>query len=262
MKGTTSVLVVLVVALMGPRGHAATGGDGALRMRIEGEGQPTVVFEAGLGDTLDVWRQVQPQVAPGCVRTVSYNRAGYPGSRRVEGVRDAATVVEELRSNLLARGIAPPYLLAGHSLGGLYVQYFARNHPDEVVGLVLIDSTHWDQLGRIRRDVPTMYGTLRVLSMLMFGTMRQEFAGSERAGEQVHASPVLRSIPVTVLSSTRAAPGETPALRALMRSLQNEIASEYAGARHEFVEGSGHYIQRDRPKTVIAAIREMAGCPP
>ncbi len=54
-------------------------------------------------------------------------------------------IVSELRTELDRRNIRPPYVLVGHSLGGLYMQYFARNYPSEVSGLLLVDSTHWDQ---------------------------------------------------------------------------------------------------------------------
>lgn len=260
MKAITRSIGALLLSVAITPSLAGTEDVGTHRVRIEGQGRATVVFEAGLGDTLDVWSKVQSRVSSGCARTVSYNRAGYPGSKAVDPDRTAAQIVEELRAELVARGIAPPYVLVGHSLGGLYVQYFARNHPDEVAGLVLVDSTHWDQLERTRREAPATYGTLRLASLLMFGTMRKEFADSGRAGEQVRGSPAPGYPPTVVLSSTRAAPGELPQLRALMRRLQTGIAEEYGAGRHTFVSGSGHYIQRDRPEAVIEAIREVAGC--
>ena len=260
MRAITQLASALVLTVTVVPSLAGTADAGAHRVRIEGQGSVTVVFEAGLGDTLDVWRRVQSQVSSSCARTVSYNRAGYPGSKAVDADRSAAQIVEELRAELGDRGIAPPYVLVGHSLGGLYVQYFVRNHPGEVAGVVLVDSTHWDQLERIRREAPATYGTLRLASLLMFGTMRKEFADSGRSGEQVRGIPANKSPPTVVLSSTRAAPGELPQFRALMRRLQNEIAAEYGAERHTFVSGSGHYIQRDRPEAVIEAIHEVAGC--
>jgi len=256
----TCIAAVLTTCAIGAPASASDKEAGTHRLHIAGEGPATVVFEAGLGDTLDVWRKVQGQVASSCARTVSYNRAGYPGSPKVTGPRDAATIVSELRAELQGRGIAPPYILVAHSLGGLYAQYYARNFPGEVAGLVLVDTTHPDQLARIRKEVPAMYGTLKVASLLMFGMMRKEFQDSAAAGAQVTESPAPPRIPAIVLSSTRAAPGETPAFRGLMRNLQDEIALEYGSARHEFVTGSGHYIQRDRPEVVVAAVRELAGC--
>src|SRR5689334_23832900 len=120
------------------------------RYRQAGSGVPVVVFENGLGDTLETWKSVQDDVS-GFTTTFAYNRAGYAGSPSAVGTRDAATAVSELRALLAERGLAPPYLLVGHSLGGLYVQYYARNFPDEVTGLVLVDSSHWDQRERFRR---------------------------------------------------------------------------------------------------------------
>src|SRR5690349_18049579 len=89
------------------------------RVKIEGHGERTVILESGLGDTLDVWKQVQPEIATGCTRTVAYNRAGYDGSDPALGPRDAATIVGELRAELKRRNLLPPYVLVGHSLGGL-----------------------------------------------------------------------------------------------------------------------------------------------
>jgi len=253
---TTSLIAALTGLLLDQSTQAATASI-SHRVRLEGQGAATVVFEAGLGDTLDIWKRVQPEVANDGVRTFAYNRAGYPGSSTFEGPRDAATIVAELREELRRQELAPPYLLVGHSLGGLYMQYYARNFPQEVKGLVLVDSTHWDQLKQIHEQAPFAYGMLRTVSQLMRGVMRREFADSELAGQQVAASPLPRAIPTIVLSSTRAGPGETPAFRQLQHRLQDDIALEYKAVRHSFPLGSGHYIQRDRPQDVIDAIREL-----
>ena len=89
------------------------------RAHIEGEGPRTVILESGFGDTLDIWQTIQPQVAANCARTFSYNRAGYVDSEPADAVRDAASIVGELREELLRRNLNPPYVLVGHSLGGL-----------------------------------------------------------------------------------------------------------------------------------------------
>lgn len=227
---------------------------------IEGKGPRTVILEAGLGDTLEVWKEIQPRVAEHCMRTLAYNRAGYDGSDAAAGTRDARTVVEELRSELEQRAIAPPYVLVGHSLGGLYMQYFARNYPEEVAGLVLVDSTHWNQRAKFRARTPGAYPSLTIVTYLMNGVERREFTDSTRAGEQVNASPPAQRFPTVVLSSTQAAPGETAEYREMASQLQEEIAADFPAARHLRVDGSGHYIQRDRPAVLVNAIREVAGC--
>jgi pimeloyl-ACP methyl ester carboxylesterase len=230
------------------------------RIRMEGQGSRTVIFEAGLGDTLDVWKAVQPLTAAGCTRTLAYNRAGYEGSDPANGPRDSATIVSELRTELRRRGIRPPYVLVGHSLGGLYMQYFARNYPNEVAGLVLIDSTHWNQGLQVDKSATTPYAGRRAVTLFMPWIMRRELTDSNAAGEQVRASPHPQYVPTIVLSSTRGPQGETPAARALAARLQDEIASDFPDARHLRVDDSGHYIQRDRPEVVIEAARELAGC--
>jgi pimeloyl-ACP methyl ester carboxylesterase len=179
-------------------------------------------------------------------------RAGSP--------RDAEQIVEQLRANLRARGFSPPFVLVGHSLGGLYTQYYARRYPNEVRGLLLVDSTHWEQLQRIQKESPATYRAIKVSSLMMNPIMRAEMADSTTAGAQVAALSSPASVPTIVLSSTRAAFGESAKFRALQATLQQEIAAAYATRRHESVSESGHYIQRDQPQTVINAARELAGC--
>jgi pimeloyl-ACP methyl ester carboxylesterase len=232
------------------------------RIKLEGQGSRTVVFESGLGDTLDVWREVQSLVAKDCTRTLAYNRAGYLGSDPSNAPRDAATVVSELRDELRLQRITPPYVLVGHSLGGLYMQYFARNFPHEVVGLVLVDSTHWKQQLSLGTPANTPYNSRSAVTLFMPWIMRREINDSVSAGEQVHASPAADRTPTIVLSSTRGPVGETPAARALAARLQDEIVDDFPGAHHIRVEDSGHYIQRERPQAVVEAARELAGCKP
>lgn len=229
------------------------------RVHIEGDGRPTVIFESGLGDTLDVWQAVQHSIAVDCTRTLSYNRAGYAGSDPARTVRDAETIVAELRSELHDRGLKPPYVLVGHSLGGLYMQYFARQYPTEVTGLLLVDSTHWNQ--QLLLGAPTQRGDKRGRVVLFMDyTARRELNDSAVAGEQVHVSPRPDAIPTIVLSSTGVFLGETPARRAEAARLQEDIVASFPGARHIRVDGSGHYIQRDRPDVVVDAVRTLAGC--
>jgi len=168
-------------------------------VKIEGHGARTVILESGLGDTLEVWKKIQPRIATGCTRTVAYNRAGYDGSDPALGPRDAATIVGELRAELKRRNLLPPYVLVAHSIGGLYMQYFARNFPDEVAGLVLIDSTHWNQGLHLDNSANTPYAGRPAVTLFMPWIMRRELGDSESAGEQVHTSPSPRPIPTIVL---------------------------------------------------------------
>ena len=229
-------------------------------VRIEGAGPPTIVLESGFGDTLDIWQAIQPRVAANCARTFSYNRAGYLDSDPAVAARDAASIVGELRDELQRRNLNPPYVLVGHSLGGLYMQYFARNFPDDVAGLVLIDSTHWQQGIKVDLTADTPYRARTAVTLYMPLVMRRELSDSTEAGLEVKDSPSAAAIPTIVLSSTRPGVDETVGQRAQAVILQNNIAADFPGARHVFVEHSGHYIQRDSPAVVIDAIRDLAGC--
>jgi pimeloyl-ACP methyl ester carboxylesterase len=213
-----------------------------------------------LGDTLDVWKDIQPRIAAHCTRTVSYTRAGYVGSDPADGPRDSATIVKELREELERRNIRPPYVLVGHSLGGLYMQYFARNFPAEVTGLLLIDSTHWDQHLLIDAQADQQYLAQREVKLFMPLIMRRELTDSVQAGEEVHTSPMVGDIRTIVLSSTVAPRHASTDTQARAVELQNEIAADFPASRHVFVTGAGHYIQRDKPDVVINAARELAGC--
>jgi pimeloyl-ACP methyl ester carboxylesterase len=231
--------------------------------RIVGTGARTVILESGLGDTLDVWKDIQPRIAAHCARTLAYTRAGYIGSDPPEdGPRDAATIVAELRAELKKRNIEPPYILVGHSLGGLYMQYFARNFPRDVVGLVLVDSTHWNQHMEIDTSANTAYTRGREVTLFMPLIMRREFRDSIPAGEQVHNSPPAEFTPTIVLSSTMRPKGGAPVSPVDAARLQDEIVADFPGAQHVRVDGAGHYIQRDRPQVVINAARQLAGCTP
>ena len=112
-----------------------------------GTGSPTVLLEAGLGSTSDVWYQVQPQLARS-TRVCAYDRAGLGGSDPGPTPRTSATIVSELHTLLARAGIAGPYVLVGHSIAGYHLRLFAHRYPGTVVGMVLVDASHPDQIAR------------------------------------------------------------------------------------------------------------------
>jgi pimeloyl-ACP methyl ester carboxylesterase len=124
---------------------------GGFRMHVdvrgEDRGKPTVVLEAGLGSFSPNWYWVQEALA-GDLRVVAYDRAGLGWSDLSPAPRDAGTMAAELRTALDAAGIDGPYVLAGHSFGGLVVRAFAELYRRETSGLVLVDASHPDQWAR------------------------------------------------------------------------------------------------------------------
>ena len=156
------VLVLLVCALVGvtwangtrakeelaakypPPGQMVDLGGYQLHILCQGQGSPTVVIEAGAGDFCLGWEQVWPEVAK-LTRVCTYDRAGLGWSERSPKSRTAQNVVAELHSLLTKAGLEGPYVLVGHSIGGLYVRLYEHQYPDEVVGLVLVDASHEEQ---------------------------------------------------------------------------------------------------------------------
>jgi len=130
-----------------PPGAFVQVGDHRLHLYCEGTGSPTVVFDSGLGSSSLDWSRVQPDVAQ-LTRACVYDRAGYGWSDPGPGPRDSATIVRELQELLGHAGVAPPYVLVGHSFGGFNVRLFASEHPEETAALVLIDSSHEQQFER------------------------------------------------------------------------------------------------------------------
>ncbi len=113
-----------------------------LQMHIDcsGTGSPAVVMEAAASAPWSLWRKVQPDLSR-ITQVCSYDRAGHGWSEPRKGPRDAETIVRELHSLLDKTGLKRPFVLAGHSAGGLYVREYAREFPTEVAGVALIDSS-------------------------------------------------------------------------------------------------------------------------
>jgi pimeloyl-ACP methyl ester carboxylesterase len=121
-----------------PPGRMVRVGECAFHVYELGSGAPAVIFESGIAASSLNWRKVQGEVA-GITRAVAYDRAGYGWSQGMGGARLASELAGELRAVLAAAGIAPPYVLCGHSFGGLIVRFFAARFPGEVGALVLVD---------------------------------------------------------------------------------------------------------------------------
>jgi pimeloyl-ACP methyl ester carboxylesterase len=134
-----------------PPGQMVDVGGYRLHINCAGSGSPTVVIEAGLGDWSTAWSAVQAEVAK-TTRVCSYDRAGMGWSEPGPLPRNAAQFAKELKALLHNASVAGPYVLVGHSLGGLPVRVFAHDYPSDVAGVVLIDSMHPGQSTRSAAD--------------------------------------------------------------------------------------------------------------
>jgi pimeloyl-ACP methyl ester carboxylesterase len=135
-----------------PPGRLVDVGGHRLHISCVGTGSPTVVFESGLAGMSADWANVQPQIGSS-TRACAYDRAGIAWSDSGPEPRDPSQIARELHALLINAGESAPYVLAGHSFGGLYVRVFAATYPDEVAGLVLVDASHPDMWQRVPPEV-------------------------------------------------------------------------------------------------------------
>ncbi len=171
-----------------PPGEMVDVGGYSLHINCVGQGSPTVVLDAGSGGFSAQWVRVQREVS-GTTRVCAYDRAGMGWSEMGPEPRDAKQITGELHTLLSKADIEGPYVLVGHSFGGLYMQTYAARYPDEVAGVVLVDSSSPEQvshqpeardsnepqkqkfavvprLARLGVSLPARLGVVRLLSKL------------------------------------------------------------------------------------------------
>ncbi len=253
----TGVLGLLASGCSSVPTQVSTRPDGArVERATEGTGA-AIVFQAGLGDGLDSWSPVWAKVA-GVGRLVGYSRPGYGRSDSTRRPRDPCSIARELHALLAELDVRPPYVLVGHSLGGLYQWVFAVLYPQDVKALVLLDPTHPDHWSRLQREAGSSATALRGMRATLFtATMRSEFDAQLECLDTIDRSRA-RSIPTRLLVRTEYQLFELGAFRSMVESLQHDWLSLVGADRIERVSGAAHYLHRDRPDTVAAAIRESA----
>ncbi|HEX8917501.1 MAG TPA: alpha/beta fold hydrolase [Chloroflexota bacterium] len=231
------------------------GGYG-LYLRCLGQGSPTVIFESGYGFTSGEWSYLQPQVA-GQTRVCAYDRAGIgysdarPNSTNASGLQ----TVKELHTLLQKANIPGPYVLAGHSFGGIFIRLFTESYRSEIAGMVLIDSSHEDQCvalndstcGAGSGEIPDGFAT----------TFQQLDAAT---GGVVKGS--LRDLPLVVLTQNVRLPAcldcmGNGANGQVWANFQRDLASASSNSIHVVAMRSGHLIPFEQPGLVIEAVRQV-----
>ena len=254
------IILLLLILLSGCATLPNVKTEGINNRRVEysliRNGDATVVFENGLDGKMKWWRKVIPEISKNAT-TFAYNRPGYGESDSASTPRDGQHIVEELRTLLKSKGLTPPYVLVGHSFGGLLMQLFARKYPEEVSALILIDSTHPAQLtgNGAKENWPTWLRFL--VRMYLSSAERQELDLINATGEEVLTLPTFSGKPVIVLSAMR--PMNVKEKGALVDDInekRKDIARLYPGSQQIWVD-SGHGIPLEKPETVIAAIKQV-----
>ena len=250
-----------------------------------GEGSPTVILEAGLPASSLTWMSVFPEIAE-LTQVCAYDRPGYGWSQPTTSPRTAETIVQELRVLLQSTDTQPPYILVGHSFGGLLMQLYATRFPNEFTGMVLVDSSHPDQAHRTLdlQEIDTIsfamktlgpIGIVRLLFPVPAGnpesrdvsvreqerellmtsrtlrTATREMSGLRESLRQVTESTVdLGSKPLVVLSEGRRRAES-------WQALQEDLSRMSTNSEWQVVDGAGHFVQHDQPDVVVDAVRRV-----
>ncbi len=224
-------------------------------LACEGEGGPTVVLEAGGRGNSGSWHLVQPFVAD-FTRVCAYDRAGAGYSESVSVNEHAEEIADELHGLLATAGVDGPYVLVGHSLGGILVRVFANRYLNEVAGMVLVDTGHGDPVARFQ-EVLTEEEWQQVRDVVVHQDDGFTFPGGLGL-----LGPDLGDIPLVVLTAARRGASPLPAdiaerMIQVIEDTQEELLSLSSNSTHIIAEESGHGIQQDQPDLVIYAIRRV-----
>ena len=250
-----------------------------------GSGEPTVVFEAGLGDFSRAWHAVQAEVAK-VTRTISYDRAGRGQSEFAGSNRAVDEFLDDLLAMLDALEVKQPLIFVGHSFGGAIARIFTYRFTERVGGIVFVDSAQEDVVFEFRRTLgslsfpPRKCDEPQWLTWLRFhqaqhldpafpnNLLNDEGIDLTAFDQQMREAASIGNVPLTVISSTNRtanrdagatgqfADGEEAVERAWVEC-QEKLLSLSANAKRILATESGHYVQNDQPDLVISAVIDM-----
>ncbi len=244
-------------------------GGRRLFLRCTGSGGPTVVFENGL--TVD-WYDLQNQLS-GLTRVCSYDPARQAGplgrSDPAPGPRTGIDRIRDLHALLAAARVPGPYVLAGHSNGGLFSLLYASRYPEQVAGMVLIDGVHPDYHPRsievAKRFVPRelwdqVIAAACGIPPVQVDAELMDICRAEAQTRAALAAHPLRRMPLAVIThgGEHYPPGTLDdAQERLWQQLQDELAAMQPGSTHVIATRSGHDIQHEQPELVLVQVTRV-----
>lgn len=270
-----------------PPGSMLDVGGHRLHLLCSGEGKPTVIFEAGLGESALGWARVQRDLARSA-RVCSYDRAGMAWSDEGPAPRTAGNGANELHALLDASGEPGPYLLVGHSIGGLFTLRFGAAYPQKVAGIVLVDPSDpkairtagypWPAIMQARvQGVLAELGVLRVFGRsivpaavgvtpppevleavpILYGPRSQATSVAELEASLTSADEVLADEATGYLATQRLVVISAADDSADTRAEQERLARLSKNGRHLVARRGGHYVHYDDPDLVVDAVRAL-----
>lgn len=231
----------------------------ATEIILAGEGRPAVVLINGSGGPLAGWMRVFDGLAARTT-TLAYNRPGVGRSGKPAEDQTVAAMTARLRRLLALLRLPPPYVLVGHSFGGLVAQLFARQHPAEVAGVVLLDATAPQDLTALAAHENALQkGLARLMRRLAPPPRWHETEHAARSAAELAAAPPFPPVPLRVVTGTKPAMAwaTRPALLQARTAHQRGLAALSPLGRQVLAERSGHFPQFSEPELVVATVREL-----
>lgn len=241
-------------------------GEYQVHLKEAGKGQPIIILEAGLGSGLDDYDTLQSAISK-FTKVVLYDRPGLGESSESPNPRTLPVYVNELKELLRTEKIDPPYILIGHSLGGLIMRYYAYKYPEEIVGLVLIDSTpeHWFDYFRSTHSIEEINKFNKALdpnSNGSTGTTRKEWEQFEMNCQLIKETEIPQDIPIRIISSAKysnehEAIGYHSEDMNVWVEMQASLMNNSNNAKQIITVDSGHSIHHNEPELIIKSVEEL-----
>ncbi|MEB2301188.1 alpha/beta hydrolase [Lysinibacillus xylanilyticus] len=212
---------------------------------------PTVIMDAGYGDYSKTWKHIVSEISV-LTDVLVYDRAGLGKSEKSPNPRTSTYMVKELKEALIRLNIRPPFILVGHSFGGVNARIYTSEYPQEVAGLVLVDSTPEDYKERF---LPTMSKEFQDAynKQFVYEATYDEFMESLK---QLKNSRREISVPLIVISAGKKAHYSEES-QGLWNKMQKEILQISSNGEFIIAKNSTHYIQNDEPEVVVNAVKRL-----
>lgn len=268
-----------------PKGKHIMMDNFRLYFHCQGEGSPTVLFDGGIADSSANWLKIADEISK-TNQTCLFDRAGYGMSDPGPSPRITSTIVQEMYEILVRTNIKGPYVLVGHSFGGYTMQYFASALPDKIAGMVLVESSHPEQVERLKEldelpnaekktlikvpdeDLTKMTKQQQYWSLLnsnrkaIYAQM-QELKSFKHSAEEVKELDTFpNGIPLAVLSRGIAQLPNVEgkySLEEVWQDMQKELTNLSSNSWQVIVKKSGHSIHLEAPDVVIENIQRVLG---
>ena len=281
--GLQALLSHLSLRNIPPPGRLVELNGRQVHLLCAGEGSPTVVLEAGAGSL--VWMSVFAEIAQ-LTQVCTYDRPGHGWSEPASSPRTAETMVQELKILLQTAEIRPPYVLVGHSFGGVLMQLYAARFPNDFEGVVLVDSSHPNQIHRTSdlEELDSLVVALKVLGPLGVARILLPAMEGDPASRDIEVREQERELLMTN-RTLQTVVKEMSAMRQSLRevgdssvdfgnkplvvltggrrraewwhNMHEDLSRLSTNSEWQVVDGAGHFIQHDRPDVVVEAVRSV-----